>query len=189
MKTKYFINDVDEVTLKQFTQNIIESTLSVLLDEIEEGIEIEKGCKMSELSVEEVLQFYASEVARELLEVGFVELQECGQWQDYRIERVDDSEVFLTVAQEKALNWWAEDCEFKSIDTFVFNGEVYVKYIDSWNEIRITTLRDALLWIENIIKGNFDVDLKNNDVELLAHDIKDLEMIVEAIQDLEDAEC
>ena len=87
MKIKYFIEDDKEVSLKKFTESIIDSTLQTILNEIEEGIEIETGYNIEDLPIEDVLCFFADEVKRELFEIGFAELQECGQWQDFRIEK------------------------------------------------------------------------------------------------------
>lgn len=183
MKTKYYINDNKEVSLEKFTQNIIENTLWTIFDEVEEAIKLEKCCEMNELPIEEVLEFYTNMISNELTDIAFKELNEVGQWQDYRIERVADK-VELTDAQEKALKWWKDDCQFKSIDVFRLENQVMVHWVDSFDTAEVAPLRDVLDNIEGIIKWNFNDDLNNNDVELLSHDIKDLEMIVQAINDL-----
>lgn len=183
MKTKYYINDNKEVSLETFTQNIIENTLWTLFDEVEEAIKLEKCCEMDELPIEEVLEFYTNMISNELTDIAFKELNEVGQWQDYRIERVVN-EVELTDAQSRALKWWKEDAQFKSIDVFMLENQVMVRWVNSFDTIEVASLRVVLYNIKGIITCYFNEDLNNNDVDLLVYEVKNFEMIVQAIKDL-----
>ena len=91
----------------------------------------------------------------------------------------------VTDAQHKALEWLAEDLALDML-VYPFDGEIRVHSNGPFSEHMDYSLKETFDHIRSIIDDNFGVDLGNNDIELLAQDIKDLEMIMDAINDLEE---